>query len=101
MIREHYAKAGVPMLPVARGERETTRQILLYTVVMAAFTVAAGYWLGWLYTAVAVVLGAVFLVLAVQLRRDAGRHRAMVLFHYSLGYLAVLFVAAAVDPVVF
>ena len=44
------------------------------------------------------LLGAYFLLLAWQLRRDTSRRRAVVLFHYSLAYLALLFVAAAVDP---
>ena len=99
MIREHYARARVPMLPVVRGERETTRQILLYSIAMVVFTVAVGVWLGWLYTGAAVILGGAFLVLAVQLRRDASHRHAMLLFHYSLAYLALLFVAAALDPV--
>jgi protoheme IX farnesyltransferase len=64
MIREHYARANVPMLPVARGDQETTRQILLYSVALTVFTVAVGLWLGWLYTGAAVVLGVVFLVWA-------------------------------------
>jgi protoheme IX farnesyltransferase len=84
---------------VVRGARETTRQILLYSVAMVALTVAVGVWLGWIYTGAAVVLGGLFLVLAVQLRRDASRRRAALLFHYSLAYLALLFVAAALDPV--
>jgi protoheme IX farnesyltransferase len=100
MIREHYAAAKVPMLPVVRGERETTRQILLYSIAMVAFTVVVGLWLGPLYTVAAALLGAVFVVLAWQLRRDGSRRHAMVLFHYSLGYLALLFVAAAIDPLV-
>ncbi len=99
MIREHYADAKIPMLPVVRGDRETTRQILLYTIVMVGFTIAVGVWLGWLYTGAAVLLGAAFLVLAIRLRRSASRGRAMVLFHYSLAYLALLFLAAALDPV--
>jgi protoheme IX farnesyltransferase len=99
LIRDQYAAARVPMLPVVRGERETVRQIVLYTVVLVAFTVAAGLWLGPLYTAAAVVLGAAFLWLAAGLRRDAGRRAAAVVFHYSLAYLALLFVAAALDPV--
>jgi protoheme IX farnesyltransferase len=98
MIREHYAAAQVPMLPVVRGERETTRQILLYSVVLVAFTVAVGFWLGPLYTVAAAALGLLLLALAWRLRRDASRRHAAVLFHYSLLYLALLFVAAAVDP---
>ncbi len=100
MLKEHYAAANVPMLPGTRGERETTRQILLYSVVMVAFTVAVGWWLGPVYTAAAALLGAYFLVLALKLRLDGSRRRAFVLFHYSLAYLALLFVAAAIDPLV-
>ena len=98
MIKDHYAAANVPMLPGTRGDRETTRQILLYSLVLVAFTVAVGWWLGPVYTVAAVLLGAYFLLLAWQLRRDTSRRRAVVLFHYSLAYLALLFVAAAVDP---
>jgi protoheme IX farnesyltransferase len=99
MIKNAYAAAGVPMLPVVRGDRETARQIVLYSVAMVAFTVVVGLWLGPLYTAAAVVLGAVFVALAVLLRRDLSRGHAKLLFHYSLLYLALLFTAAALDPV--
>lgn len=100
MIREHYEAAHVPMLPGTRGERETTRQILWYSVATVAATVAVGAWLGPLYTAAALALGAWFLVLARRLRADTSRHNAVALFHYSLAYLALLFVAAALDPIV-
>jgi heme o synthase len=60
--------------------------------------VAVGLWLGPVYTAAAVILGAIFVALAALLRRDLSRARAQVLFHYSLAYLALLFAAAAVDP---
>jgi len=100
LIRENYAAARVPMLPVVRGEAETTRQIVLYSVGMVAFTIAVGLSLGALYSVAAAALGAVFLVLAWQLRRQPTRRHAGVLFHYSLLYLALLFVAAAVDPVI-
>jgi protoheme IX farnesyltransferase len=101
MIKEHYQRANVPMLPVVSGDGETTRQILLYSIALVAFTVVVGLWLGPLYTVAAALLGLVFLVLAWQLRRDVSRHRAAVLFHYSLLYLALLFAAAAIDPLVF
>jgi protoheme IX farnesyltransferase len=100
MIKKAYATAGVPMHPVVRGDRETARQIVLYSVAMVVFTVVVGLWLGPVYTAAATVLGAVFVVLAVLLRRDLTRARAQVLFHYSLLYLALLFAAAAVDPLI-
>ena len=99
MIKGAYAAAGVPMLPVVRGDRETARQIVLYSLALVAFTVVVGIWLGPLYTIAAVVLGAVFVALAVLLRRDLSRAHAKVLFHYSLLYLALLFTAAALDPV--
>ena len=98
MIKNAYAAAGIPMLPVVRGDRETARQIVLYSIGLVAFTIAAGLWLGPLYTVAAVALGAIFVALAVLLRRDLSRARAQLLFHYSLAYLALLFVAAAVDP---
>ena len=99
MIKSAYAAAGIPMLPVVRGDRETARQIVLYSIALVAFTVAVGYWLGPLYTVAALTLGTAFIALAVLLRRDLTQARAGVLFHFSLAYLALLFVAAALDPV--
>ncbi|HWH06361.1 MAG TPA: heme o synthase [Gaiellaceae bacterium] len=100
LLKESYAAARVPMLPVVRGDEETTRQIVWYSVAMVAFTLVVGLSLGPLYSAAAAVLGAVFLALAWHLRRRPTRRNAAVLFHYSLAYLALLFVAAAIDPVV-
>jgi protoheme IX farnesyltransferase len=98
MIKRAYAVAGIPMLPVVRGDRETARQIVLYSLALLVFTLFVGLWLGPVYTVAAALLGAVLVVLAVRLRRDLSRARAQVLFHYSLAYLALLFAAAAVDP---
>jgi protoheme IX farnesyltransferase len=98
MIKEHYANANVPMLPVVRGDAETRRQILLYSIGLVGVTLLVGLWLGPVYTVAAAVLGGWLLVLAARLRRDATRAGAVALFHYSLAYLALLFVAAAVDP---
>ena len=81
MIREHYAKAAVPMLPVVRGERETARQIVLYTVGLVAATlvpVAFGVF-GLVYGVAALVLGAVFIWGAVRLWRETTRPRAVAL----------------------
>jgi protoheme IX farnesyltransferase len=102
MIKEHYARAGVPMLPVTRGDRETARQILLYTVVLIVVTlapVAFGVF-GITYGIAAAVLGALFAWYALELRRTMERAAAVRLFHYSLLYLALLFVAMAVDTLV-
>jgi protoheme IX farnesyltransferase len=102
LIKRDYEAARIPMLPVVRGDRETVRQILLYTVALVALTlvpVVTGTF-GPLYLAAAAVLGAQFLRLAWSLRRELTPKRASVLFHYSLAYLALLFVAMAVDPFV-
>ena len=100
LIRRDYEAARIPMLPVVRGVRETTRQIVLYSLVLVAVTVIPFLWgtLGLVYLDVALGLGAAFLLLAVRLRREATPQQASVLFHFSLLYLALLFAAMAVDP---
>ena len=90
------------MLPVVRGDTETTRQIVRYTVLMIAVTllpVATGTWGGGTRSS-ALLLGGVFLWMALALRRAVSNHAAKVLFHYSLLYLALLFVAMAADSVI-
>jgi heme o synthase len=100
LLKREYAAAGIPMLPVVRGERETARWILRYTLVLGAASVLPFLWLGegWLYLGAAVVLGACFVGLAVALRRAVTPARAARLFHFSLLYLALLFAALAIDP---
>jgi protoheme IX farnesyltransferase len=102
LLREHYAAASVPMLPVAHGVPATVRRIVGYTVALVAFTVvpfALGLF-GVAYLVAALALGALFLWLAVRLRRTAARRDAALAFHYSLLYLALLFVAAALDAAI-
>ena len=98
--RSDYAAANVPMLPVVRGEAETARQIVLYTILLIAVSLlllpAAG--MGWVYLVAAVVLGGLFLVQALRLRSDAANGRAAIsLFRYSITYLTLLFAAVAAD----
>jgi heme o synthase len=102
LIKRDYEAARIPMLPVVRGDRETARQILLYTVALVALTLAPVFTgtFGPFYLVAAVLLGAQFLRLAWSLRRELTPRRAGVLFHYSLAYLALLFVAMAADPIV-
>jgi heme o synthase len=102
LIRRDYEAARIPMLPVVRGERETARQILLYAAVLVGVTLAPFVWgpLGLVYLAAALVLGAAFFWLALALWRERTPRQAAVLFHFSLVYLAALFVAMAVDPLV-
>jgi protoheme IX farnesyltransferase len=100
LIRRDYEAARIPMLPVVRGVRETTRQILVYVAVLVAVTITPAVWgpLGLLYLAAALALGAAFVLLAVRLRRETTPRHASTLFHFSLLYLALLFTAMAVDP---
>ena len=102
MIKDDYARTGVPMLPVVKGEAATRRQIVAYTLVLVAFTlvpVATGF-LGGLYAASAAILGAGFIFLSLRLLRAGTRAAALRLYLSSLGYLALLFVAMAVDRIV-
>jgi protoheme IX farnesyltransferase len=102
MLKEHYRRAGVPMLPVARGDRETARQIVAYTVVLVVVTLvpAALGVFGLVYAVAAILLGGLFAWYAFELRRSLARAAAVRLFHYSLLYLALLFVAMAMDSVI-
>jgi len=99
LIKDDYARTGVPMLPVVRGDAETRRQIVLYSAILVLATlapVATGLF-GALYLIAAVALGAAFLALAIRLRRQPGRRAALRLYLASLAYLALLFVAMAAD----
>jgi heme o synthase len=99
LMKGEYEKVGVPMLPVARGERETRRHILLYTVLLYAVTqlpfCAGGF--GGVYLAASLALGLGFIAGAVRLYRRADRRSALQLYLFSLAYLALLFGAMVID----
>ena len=99
LMKDEYAKVDVPMLPVVRGEAETRRQILLYSVLLYAVTqlpfCAGGF--GVVYLVASVLLGLGFVAAAVRLYRRADRRSALRLYLYSLGYLALLFCAMVAD----
>jgi protoheme IX farnesyltransferase len=97
-----YAAAGVPMLPVVRGETETRRQILLYSLVLFATTlvlVPVGH-MGPIYTTAAVVLGGMFVYRALLVFRSSDAAPTRRLFTYSIAYLAALFGAVGADALV-
>jgi heme o synthase len=99
LMKNEYARVGVPMMPVVHGETETRRQIVLYTsllVVLTLLPVAFGFF-GAIYALFAVALGAVFLTLALRLQRRADRAGALRTYLYSLAYLALLFGAMVLD----
>ncbi len=98
-----YAAAKVPMLPVVRGEAETARQILLYTLVLVAVSLLLfpAARMGLIYLVTAVVLGGAFVWYAIGVVRAVADGRAAIrLFRYSIGYLTLLFAAVAVDSLV-
>ncbi len=102
LLREDYARAGVPMFPVVHGVAETSRQILLHSLILVTlsllfFTVEG---LGWVYFAGALGLGTGFLVFAYRLRELQTLKAARFLYLYSLSYLALLFAFIIIDSVV-
>ncbi|MDP8967540.1 MAG: heme o synthase [Actinomycetota bacterium] len=99
LMKKEYERVGVPMLPVVRGEHETRKQILLYSVLLWAVTqlpfCAGG--LGTTYLVSSLVLGGMFIAGAVALYRRADRRSALRLYLFSLAYLALLFGAMVLD----
>jgi heme o synthase len=99
LMKEEYARVGIPMLPVVRGEHETRRQILLYAVLLWAVTqlpfCAGG--LGAVYLISSLVLGGMLIAGAAVLYRRADRRSALRLYLFSLLYLALLFGAMVLD----
>ncbi|MBO6519706.1 MAG: protoheme IX farnesyltransferase [Rhodospirillales bacterium] len=101
--RGDYAAAGVPMMPVVAGERETKRQMLIYTVLMIAATLAPSFLgvSGLLYLASAVVLGGIFWVRCWRLWKHEGTEPAKPLFLFSILYLFLIFLAMIADRLLF
>jgi protoheme IX farnesyltransferase len=99
LMKDEYAEVGVPMLPVVRGERETRRQIVLYSLLLYAVTqlpFCAGAF-GGVYLVSSIVLGLAFVSGAVLLYRRADRRTALRLYLFSMLYLALLFAAMVID----
>jgi len=100
LLSRQYSAAKVPMLPVVAGERRTRRSILFYSLLMLGVSALPIVWLGPVYAVACIALGAVFLWLAGRASRRRDGAAAMELVHYSLAYLALLFVAAAIAAAV-
>ena len=100
--RDDYAAAGVPMLPVVAGPRATAHRIVGYTAILVVVTVVFSpvAEMGAVYLVAALVLGGVFIALALAVRADPDERRAMRLFHYSITYVTLLFGAMVVDVLV-
>jgi protoheme IX farnesyltransferase len=99
LMKNEYERVGVPMMPVVHGEKETRRQIVLYTLLLTVLTllpVVFGFF-GAIYAVCAAGLGAAFITLAVRLQRRADRASALRTYLFSLGYLAALFAVMVLD----
>jgi protoheme IX farnesyltransferase len=99
MVKKDYERVRVPMMPVARGESETRRQIVLYSLLMVAITLIPFSLrdLGFLYLITALTLGSWFVYLSIKLLRDQSKRTARRLYYYSNAYLALLFLAMVLD----
>ncbi len=100
--RKDYEKAGVPMLPVIRGEVETRKQVLIYTVELVAVTFLLpliGY-TGVVYLLAATLLGGILLYYAWRVYKTEGNKVAWMMYRYSSMYLMFLFLALMVDALV-
>ena len=100
LMKDEYAKVGVPMLPVVRGERETRLQILLYSVLLYAVSqlpFCGGGGLSAVYVVASALLGITFIALAINLYKQATRKAALRLYLFSLLYLALLFASMVAD----
>jgi len=101
VLKKDYARAGVPMLPVVKGEGETYRQIVLYTVLLVATTLSL-YFIhasGLIYLVSALALGGGMIVLSIRLMRIRTLKEARSVFWFSNYYLALLFAAMVVDHI--
>ena len=102
-FRDDYQRAGVPMLPVVATPQQVSRQIVVYSWVMVAWTLLLAPATSWLYAGLAVLAGTWFLVLAHRLHAAVRRGEPgnpMRLFHLSNSYLTAVFVGLAVDSVI-
>ena len=97
-LNADYDRAQVPMLQVVRGRKETQWQVLLYTLVLLAITLLMGLrGFGTTYMVAVLVLGTIFVTLAVMMMRDNGTRWARRTYKYSLAYLALVFAAMVGD----
>lgn len=107
LIKDDYAKNGIPMLPVIRGDRATAIQIGFYTVLTIGCSLApfvlregSGMMAGWVYLVAALLLNVVLMWRSILLYQNPDRPHASSLFHYSMVYLFLLFLALAIDRAV-
>ncbi|NRA39142.1 MAG: protoheme IX farnesyltransferase [Planctomycetes bacterium] len=104
-LKDDYARAGIPMLPVVKGVEETCKQIFIYALVMVAGPIALPlvsdeFAHSWVYLASSVILGAIFLVWSWRIWKRRPRPDTMPLFFFSILYIGLIFLAMIVDVVI-
>ncbi len=102
LIEKDYARANIPMLPVVMGERETKKQILLYSLILLAVTLIlfAMHTMGYFYLVCATLLGGILIYMSIRLLLDSTRKWARTIFWYSNCYLALIFAVMVLDRVI-
>ena len=102
LIQKDYAKANIPMLPVVKGEEETRKQILYYSLLLLALTTILfiTHAMGLFYLLCALLLGGILVYMAIRLFLDRTKKRASTLFWYSNCYLALIFAVMVLDRVI-
>ena len=101
--QQDYARAGIPMFPVVYGDRETKRQILLYSIQLVALTLIIPFMNlgGYFFLFLAVLLGGILILLAARLWRGGGNRRAWIMYRYSSLYLALIFSVLIFEKLLF
>lgn len=104
-LKDDYARAGVPMLPVVKGVEETCKQIFLYSIVMVAGTISLpfiseAFAESWVYFGSSVVLGLIFLIWSWRIWKHRPRPHTMPLFFFSILYVGLIFLAMIVDVLI-
>lgn len=104
LIKDDYKENGIPMLPVVAGDHATSVQIIYYAIITIAASLLPlvihegnAFSAGWLYGFAAILLNGLLMVRCIHLYKKPDRSNASKLFHYSMIYLALLFIALAVD----
>lgn len=102
LVNSDYARANVPMMPAARGERVTRLQIVLYSIQLFIITLLPGPFqmLGLIYMLAAAVLGVVLVHMSLRLMKQPSGAMARSVYKYSTAYLAFLFLAMMLDQIV-
>jgi protoheme IX farnesyltransferase len=102
LIQKDYEKAKIPMLPIVRGERETRKQIFLYSLLLVAITLMLfiTHVMGYLYLGTALLLGGILIYMSVRQLHDPKKKWSRTMFWYSNCYLALIFAGMVLDRVI-